>query len=158
MNNFGIFSKPYRLEVKQFWQEQDLEQAGWPGHSFNVYSVRTYHAGKTYLSNEDHTALMVFDSATKRWKSVAYPDLAHRSEYWSNVQLFGHGDYLYLFVCLKKWNDVVSWQQFYRMHVETETWELYDEVDASVVKGDNLRFAATNGASTSPSWQSKSPL
>ena len=145
MNNFGIFSKPYRLEVKQFWQEQDLEQAGWPGHSFNVHAVRTYHAGKTYLSNEDHTALMVFDSATKRWKSVAYPDLAHRSEYWSNVQLFGHGDYLYLFLCLKKWNDVVSWQQFYRMHVDTETWELYDEVDASVVKGDNLRFAATNG-------------
>ena len=139
----AIRSKPHVLEMAPSWEELDLAQAGWPGKPFTNQSSWTHHDGKTYLTDTEHTALMVFDSATLGWKSVAYPDIPNRMEYWMNEQLFGYKNHLYLFVCLHKWNSDIVWQYLYRMDVDTCQWELVEEVDPAVLKGDYARFAVT---------------
>ena len=140
----AIRSKPHVLEVAPSWEELDLAQAGWPEKSFGYQSSWTHHDGKTYLTDTEHTALMVFDSATLRWKSVAYPDVPNRTEYWMNEQLFGYKNHLYLFVRINQWNTGVVWQYLYRMDVDTCRWELVEEVDPAVLKGDYVRFAVTD--------------
>lgn len=154
INQFGIRSKPYTIEVKPSWKELDLAQIGWTGQPWDVSLSWTYHAGKTYMTTYDHSVLMMFDSATLRYKDVPCPDVPHLvasdpfNNNVQNVQLFGWKNYLYMFVCLYREptmdNSSTHWQYLYRMDVQTEEWEFLEEIEESVLVGSNLKIAATD--------------
>ena len=154
INQFGIRSKPYTIEVAPTWKEMNLSQIGWTGQEWDVSFNWTYHAGKTYMTTRDHSSLIVFDSATFSFNSVPYPDVPHLSagnpvtNNVQNVRLFGWKNYLYMFVCLYREptsdNASTHWQYLYRMDVQTQQWEFLEEIDESVLVGSNLKIAATD--------------
>ena len=142
----GVASIPYALRPALSWEELDLEQSGWTASSlyFAPYAT-TYHAGKTYQANGEHTALLVFDSATLGWQTIDYPDIPNRANSMQNVKLFGYQDYLYLFASVIDWSTNIRYSYLYRMGIDNGQWELVEEVDNTLLRVENAEFAVTDG-------------
>lgn len=130
LDQFAVRSQPFTIKVEPSWMEVALDPAIWDGQSLDVNS-QAYHQGKSYFSNADHTALMVFDPVAAGWQKVAYPDIPNREWAFHQVKLCGWGDWLYMYACIIRDSSVeggfARWQYLYRLGLKTGQWELLGE-------------------------------
>lgn len=156
-DQFAVWSKPFTVEVGSSWKELELDPAIWNGQSLDVNTL-TYHAGKTYISNADHTALMVFDPATTAWQKVPYPDIPSGNQWFHQVKMCGWNDYLYLYVCnirdASMEGGFMNWQYLYRLDLNNGQWTLvgkhedaepiYKDVDLTATE-EGVLYITENG-------------
>ena len=148
----GVLGEAYKLIVEPSWKTLDMAQVGLDVidtgdryGSFDLPGSCLYHDGKTYVMNRRKKLLTVFDTATMQWERLDLPSVIGD---WAvnNAQMFVGQGYLYMFVCNSTHVgvDYVRRQYLCRMDLQTEQWEVLEEIAITDLMGEWLTFAATD--------------
>lgn len=148
----GVMGDDFMLEVEPSWKELDMAKVGLDaidigdkGAGFVHRGSHVYYDGKNYVVNARKKLLTVFDTATMKWKQLDLPAVT-QEWFLNNAQMFVCQGYLYMFVCMTT-ADMAGgferWQYLCRMDLQTEQWEVVEEIDDADLMGERLTFAVT---------------
>ena len=169
-DNFMIWSKPFVMTMAAAWKELDLAQVGLESLQLNTdawlspklqHSI--FHDGKTYLLDYKTSHLLVFEGDVPRGRELPLPEMDFPGDGWNpvNAKLFAWKESLYLFASAvfpgDMEHDYAHKQYLCRMDLQTERWELVEEIPESVLSDDNLTFAVTEDGVAYASSISHSP-